>query len=181
MNFENNIPENESFEETVKFTQTMDNLESENIPQAENPNEKIERKKKKKKSKIILLGLGFIILIVFLLIFTGSSDSSGSSGSSYSSSSYKSSYNSDDLYESHAIDYVKRALADRIKKDAYKYGGDVSSIKYTIASTNRTGDNYFTFYGRISLYDKYGNYIDTKNFTAEVDVFNTSKINIEIN
>lgn len=180
MNFENNIPENESFEENVKFTQTMDNLESENIPQAESPNKKIGRKKKKKKSKIILLGLGFIILIVFLLIFTGSSDSSGSSGSSYSSSSYKSSYNSDDLSETLAIEYVKRGLADRIKKDAYKYGGDVSSIKYTIASTNRTG-RIFVFYGRISLYDKYGNYIDTKNFTAEVDLDSPYDKKIEIN
>lgn len=169
MNFENNIPENESFEETVQLTQTMDNLESENISQAQ--------KAKKKKSIIIFFGLGFIVLIVFLLIFTGSSDSSGSSGSS---SSYKSSYSSDDRQEALAIEYVKRGLADRIEKDAYKYGGDVSSIKYTIASTNRTG-SIFVFYGRISLYDKYGNYIDTKNFTAEVDLYSPYDKKIEIN
>lgn len=176
MNFENNIPENESFEENVKFTQTMDNLESENIPQAESPNKKIGRKKKKKKSKIIFLGLGFIVLIVFLLIFTGSSDSSGSSGSS---SSYKSSYNSDEMSETLAMEEAKTALYTCIKDRAGIYRCDASSTKYTIASTDRTG-YYFIFYGRIYLYDKYGNYIDTKNFTAKVHKTGRYQTKIEI-
>lgn len=119
--------------------------------------------------------LSVLLILVFMFCLGACGDSSSSEDVDYNDVDYN--YENADNYaisESQIESEAASALYSKLKA-VYRYKCDIDQTKYKIA-TIKENTTYYEVKGQYSLYDDYGNYIETNNFTVKVPTYGGSAI-----
>lgn len=114
--------------------------------------------------------LSVLLILVFMFCLVACGDSSSSDDMDYN-------YENADIYaksESQIESAAASALYSKLKT-VYRYECDIDQTKYKIA-TIKEDTTYYEVKGQYSLYDDYGDYIETNNFTVKVPKHGASAI-----
>lgn len=111
--------------------------------------------------------IAFVLVLITILSFAACSNSnSNTSNDDYTNgSSYKKELSKSEA-EDIALDYLCREAEKKYCYGYKKYSLD--NIQYTITSTDNT-DNHYHFYGKLYIYDDYGDLAETAKFNFRVN------------